>query len=411
MNADGRQLRLDRRRDRGGARRLRQRQEVPDVPPLGEHRRDRAHDGRDAHRVAAPAFRRADPLRQPRHRRSARPRPGRRPAGARPHAAGATGPADRRVHPPGRGTDAHRWRVVRPHQHQPVRWALASGRPLEQARPWCSPRWWRWSFPEGLQPPLRPDPGWVRPFVNRWLNLAILWESALLLAIIHVPVLQGAFGTVTLDPLDWAVILGVAVTIVPGARAREVVQPEAARVSTGSDEVRSVVADRTHGSAHRPRGETWFRHGRQEGPDLVRVGERGIEPGVEQVRRHDHGGAVVDVAQRIGGGGGHDGAGPQPRGGIVRRQVRVLPPLVEPREGEGGAVGVAEEPGLLAPPGGVQLLPLVVALRRRMRRWWRAAVRKAGFVRMVSERALIIRLPMEGSDAQGGTRPHRAVRS
>jgi hypothetical protein len=30
---------------------------------------------------------------------------------------------------------------------------------------------------------------------------------------------------------------------------------------------------------------------------------------------------------------------------------------------------------------------------------------------MVSERALIIRLPMEGSDAQGGTRPHRAVRS
>ena len=39
--------------------------------------------------------------------------------------------------------------------------------------------------------------------------------SALLLAIIHVPVLQGAFGTVTLDPLDWAVILGVAVTIVP----------------------------------------------------------------------------------------------------------------------------------------------------------------------------------------------------
>ena len=37
----------------------------------------------------------------------------------------------------------------------------------------------------------------------------------MLLAIIHVPVLQGAFGTVTLDPLDWAVILGVAVTIVP----------------------------------------------------------------------------------------------------------------------------------------------------------------------------------------------------
>jgi len=94
-------------------------------------------------------------------------------------------------------------------------WALASGRPLEQAMTMVFASLVAVEFLKAYS--LRSDrtPGWVRPFVNRWLNLAILWESALLLAIIHVPVLQGAFGTVTLDPLDWAVILGVAVTIVP----------------------------------------------------------------------------------------------------------------------------------------------------------------------------------------------------
>ena len=65
---------------------LRQHQEVPDVPAVVEHRRDRP-DGRGRPRgPAAAADRRADSLRQSRDRRAAGPRAGRRPARARPHA-------------------------------------------------------------------------------------------------------------------------------------------------------------------------------------------------------------------------------------------------------------------------------------------------------------------------------------
>jgi Ca2+-transporting ATPase len=54
-----------------------------------------------------------------------------------------------------------------------------------------------------------------RPFANRWLNLAILWELLLLTLIIYVPVLSTAFGTYALPPADWLIVLGAAFTIVP----------------------------------------------------------------------------------------------------------------------------------------------------------------------------------------------------
>ena len=54
-----------------------------------------------------------------------------------------------------------------------------------------------------------------RPFANRWLNWAILWELALLLAIVNVPLLQQAFGTFNLAPADWSIVVGLALTIVP----------------------------------------------------------------------------------------------------------------------------------------------------------------------------------------------------
>jgi Ca2+-transporting ATPase len=112
-------------------------------------------------------------------------------------------------------------------------WALASGRPLEQAMTMVFASLVAVEFLKAYS--LRSDrtPGWVRPFVNRWLNLAILWESALLLAIIHVPFLQGAFGTVTLDPVDWVAILGVAVTIVPVLELVKWFNRRAARVPQG----------------------------------------------------------------------------------------------------------------------------------------------------------------------------------
>jgi P-type Ca2+ transporter type 2C len=54
-----------------------------------------------------------------------------------------------------------------------------------------------------------------RPFANRWLNLAIAWEIALVVLVVNVPFLQDAFGTTSLSAADWAIVGGSAVTIVP----------------------------------------------------------------------------------------------------------------------------------------------------------------------------------------------------
>jgi Ca2+-transporting ATPase len=54
-----------------------------------------------------------------------------------------------------------------------------------------------------------------RPFANKWLNLAILWELMLLSLILYVPVLEEAFGTYDLPLNDWLLVVGVAFTVVP----------------------------------------------------------------------------------------------------------------------------------------------------------------------------------------------------
>jgi Ca2+-transporting ATPase len=54
-----------------------------------------------------------------------------------------------------------------------------------------------------------------RPFANRWLNLAIVWELALLMLIIYLPVLHEPFGTCSLGLLDWAIVVGVSLTVLP----------------------------------------------------------------------------------------------------------------------------------------------------------------------------------------------------
>jgi P-type Ca2+ transporter type 2C len=54
-----------------------------------------------------------------------------------------------------------------------------------------------------------------KPFANKWLNTAILWEMALLLVIIYVPFLHDAFGTYYLPLVDWLIILGLSLTISP----------------------------------------------------------------------------------------------------------------------------------------------------------------------------------------------------
>jgi len=55
----------------------------------------------------------------------------------------------------------------------------------------------------------------ARPFANRWLNLAIVWELLLLALIVSTPVLQTPFSTTTLDRLDYALVVGLAATVVP----------------------------------------------------------------------------------------------------------------------------------------------------------------------------------------------------
>ena len=54
-----------------------------------------------------------------------------------------------------------------------------------------------------------------RPFANQWLNIAVAWEMLLLIAIVYVPFLQGAFSTFSLSAIDWAITTALAFSVVP----------------------------------------------------------------------------------------------------------------------------------------------------------------------------------------------------
>jgi P-type Ca2+ transporter type 2C len=54
-----------------------------------------------------------------------------------------------------------------------------------------------------------------KPFANRWLNVAIMWELLVLMLVVNVPFLQDAFGTRPLSLGTWLTVLGLAFTIVP----------------------------------------------------------------------------------------------------------------------------------------------------------------------------------------------------
>jgi len=54
-----------------------------------------------------------------------------------------------------------------------------------------------------------------RPFANRWLNRAILWEMLLLSLIVYVPFLSRAFGTFQLPWNDWEWVVLPALTLTP----------------------------------------------------------------------------------------------------------------------------------------------------------------------------------------------------
>jgi P-type Ca2+ transporter type 2C len=54
-----------------------------------------------------------------------------------------------------------------------------------------------------------------RPFANKWLNLAILWELCMLALIIYVPFLHDVFDTFYLTLTDWLIVVALAVTVSP----------------------------------------------------------------------------------------------------------------------------------------------------------------------------------------------------
>jgi Ca2+-transporting ATPase len=54
-----------------------------------------------------------------------------------------------------------------------------------------------------------------RPFANRWLNLAIVFDLLLLAAVVYVPFLQGPFETFSLTLVDWLIVTTIALTVSP----------------------------------------------------------------------------------------------------------------------------------------------------------------------------------------------------
>jgi len=54
-----------------------------------------------------------------------------------------------------------------------------------------------------------------RPFANKWLNIAILWELFMLGLILYVPFLENVFGTLALPLSDWLIIVAAALTVSP----------------------------------------------------------------------------------------------------------------------------------------------------------------------------------------------------
>jgi len=94
-------------------------------------------------------------------------------------------------------------------------WALQSGRPLAEAMSMTFVSLVLIQFLKAYS--YRSDRAsvLVRPFANRWLNLAVAWEVTLLVLILYLPALQGPFDTFALSATDWAIVLGAAVTVLP----------------------------------------------------------------------------------------------------------------------------------------------------------------------------------------------------
>ncbi len=94
-------------------------------------------------------------------------------------------------------------------------WALHSGRPIREAMTMTFVSLVLIQFFKAYNFRSETRPLYSRPFANRWLNLAILWELILLVLIIAVPFLRIPFSTFCLTAEDWLIVMLSSLTIVP----------------------------------------------------------------------------------------------------------------------------------------------------------------------------------------------------
>jgi Ca2+-transporting ATPase len=94
-------------------------------------------------------------------------------------------------------------------------WALNSGRPVQEAMTMTFVSLVLIQFFKAYN--FRSDRNTLlhRPFANKWLNAAILWELIMLALILYVPPLERVFGTYALSTADWIIITAAALTVSP----------------------------------------------------------------------------------------------------------------------------------------------------------------------------------------------------
>ena len=94
-------------------------------------------------------------------------------------------------------------------------WALNSGRSLQEAMTMTFVSLVLIQFFKAYN--FRSDRHSVlhKPFANKWLNWAILFDLLFLLVIVYVPAFHEPFGTFALPWQDWAILVPLAFTVVP----------------------------------------------------------------------------------------------------------------------------------------------------------------------------------------------------
>jgi Ca2+-transporting ATPase len=94
-------------------------------------------------------------------------------------------------------------------------WALRSGRELEEAMAMTFVLLILIQFYKAYA--YRSDRHTVlrHPFSNRWLNLAVGWELALLAVVVYLPASHELFGTYALPFDDWLLVNVLAATVMP----------------------------------------------------------------------------------------------------------------------------------------------------------------------------------------------------